>query len=87
MGNSYSSSRLLSGPTRHSSTLQEQCTLSFKPSQRRGSCYSASDSGVITPVSYTQSIFPNQGMWLEMYKEDGGEKYAINYIKVEIHES
>ena len=69
-----------------SSTEPEQL-MTFKPSQRWGSCFIASDSGVISPVSFTQSIYPDQGLWLEVYRENTDEQYIFNDIKVEIHEN
>ena len=70
-----------------SSVHPEQFTMTIKPSQRWGSCYSAGDSGIISPASYTRNIYPDQGLWLEVYRENTAELYSFNYIKVEIHEN
>ena len=87
MGDTSSSRSATGGSTHITSILQEQFVLTIKPYQRWGSCYTAADSGVISPVTYTRSINPERGLWLEVYREDTGERYVFNYIKVEIHEN
>ena len=87
MGNTLSSRLTRGGASHQSSILPEEFVLTFAPSQRWGSCYHAVDSGVISPVYYTRSIYLNRGMWLEVYGEDFSEYYTINYILVEIHEN
>ena len=87
MGDTLTSSAGVSGSTHESAILPEQFVFTFKPSQRWGLCYIAADSGVVHPNSYTRYIYLDQGLWLEMYREDRSEQYAINYIKVEIHEN
>lgn len=87
MGDVMGSSTFFSTTTAQSTTLSEEYILTFSPSQQWGSCYFAIDSGLVSPVSYTQSIYLNRGLWLEMYREDSIEEYVINYIIVEIHEN
>lgn len=65
----------------------QEFTLTISPSHRWGSCFFAADSGTISPVSYTQTIYPDQGLWLEVYREGHAEEYVINYIIVEIYEN
>jgi len=87
MGNFLDSRDRISYNRPESDIQPHEVIMTFKPSQHWGSCYIASDGGVISPVTYTISIDPHQGLWLEVYREDRDEQYAFNYIKVEIHES
>ena len=75
------------GASHESSILPEQLVLTIKPTEYWGSCYFAVDSGLISPVSYSRRIYPQQGLWLEVYAEHSSEKYLFNYISVEIHEN
>ena len=82
------SSRLSTGGASHqASILPEQFDIIIKPTEYWGSCYFATDSGLISPVSYTRRINPQQGLWLEVYAEGTHERYLFNYIIVEIHEN
>ncbi|XP_065916429.1 uncharacterized protein [Dysidea avara] len=87
MGETLSSVASFSGSPHQYSILPEEIVLTLKPSQRWGSCFIAANSGVISPVKYTRSIHPDQGLWLEVYREDSGERYTFIYIKIEIHEN
>ena len=86
MGNVLASNVLITGATHTSSILPEAFVLTFKPREKFGSCYTSIDSGVISPVQYTRTLFLNRGLWLEVYRENPWEQYTFNYIKVEIHE-
>ena len=87
MGDVLSSRSLRGGASHESSTLPEQFILTIKPSRAWGSCYFAVDSGLISPVYYTRGLDLRKGLWLELYGENTGERYLINYIIVEIHEN
>ena len=87
MGTTYSSAQFFPGAGHSSTILPEQFVLTIKPSQQWGSCYNSVDSGVISPVAYTRTINLDQGLWLEVYRENTNEQYVFNYITVEIHES
>jgi len=82
MGDTRSSVVGFSGSSHQYSSLPEELVLTLKPSQRWGSCFVAVNSGVISLVKYTRSIHLDQGLWLEVYREDGGECYTFIYIKV-----
>ena len=90
MGETYGRSlvRFSSATVTPTSFLPEQFVMTIQPSQRWGSCYTASD-GAWDDFSnwYEQSIFLDRGLWLEVYREDNDEKLSINYISVEIHEN
>ena len=87
MGDTITGRRYFDGASGQSTTLSEEFVLTISPSQRWGSCYYGVDSGLISPISYSQNIYLDQGLWLEAYREDTNEKYIINYIIVEIHEN
>ena len=85
MGTIMSNSKDFDGPSPETRILSEEFVLTINPSQKWGSCFFAADSGTISPVSYTQEINLDQGLWLEVYREGHSEEYVINYIIVEIH--
>ena len=87
MGDTMGSSKDFDGPSPETRILSEEFTLTISPSHRWGSCFFAADSGTISPVSYTQTVYPDQGLWLEVYREGHAKEYVINYIIVEIHEN
>ena len=87
MGDVMSSSTFFNSAPAQSSILSEKYILTISPSQLWGSCHFGSDSGLVSSVSYTHSIYLNQGLWLEMYREDASEQCIINYLTVEIHEN
>ena len=87
MGSTALSRKTFPGANHNSSILPELFVLTIKPSQKWGSCYNSVDSGVISPVAYTRSINLDQGLWLEVYRENTNERYVFNYIMVEIHEN
>ena len=71
-----------------SRVLPEEFTMIINPSERWGTCYHASDTGVISLVSYTcSSLALTNGLYLEVYREGAGEYYIFNYIIVEIHQN
>ena len=87
MGDVLSSRSTRGGASHQSSILPEEFVLTINPSKYWGSCYFATDSGLISPVSYSRRVNPSKGLWLELYGEHSSERYLINYIIVEIHEN
>ena len=87
MGDIMDNDKDFDSPSSESRILSEEFILTISPSQKWGSCFFAADSGLISPVSYTQGIYLDQGLWLEVYREGTYEEYVINYIIVEIHEN
>jgi len=85
MGDTLTSLGVISGAPHISSTLPEEFVLTIKLRRQWGSCFTSVDSGVISPVQYTRTVFPNRGLWLEVYRQNTGETYSFNYIKVELH--
>jgi len=75
------------GASHESSILPEQFVIILATNQHWGSCYFAVDSGLISPVSYTYTLYLDQGLSLEVYAENVNERYLFNYIIVEIHEN
>jgi len=72
-----SSSFFTTGTSVQSTIIPEEFILTISPLQQWGSCHIAIDSGVISPVTYTQSIYLDKGLWLEMYREDASAQYII----------
>ena len=87
MGDTMTGYSYFSGTSGQSTIESEEFTLTISPSQRWGSCYYAGDSGIISPISYSQYIYLDRGLWLEAYRESSSERYVINYIIVDIHEN
>jgi len=70
-----------------SSPLPDEFTMIIKPNERWGTCYHASDTGIISLASYTRNFLLRNGLYLEVYRESTSERYVFNYIIVEIHEN
>ena len=87
MGEVMSRSTFFTSNPAQSKILAEEYIITISPTQQWGSCHFTSDSGLASPVSFTENLHLNQGLWLEMYREDGNEQFSINYITVEIHEN
>lgn len=87
-GTALGTRSVFTGASSSSSILPEEFTMIIKPSERWGSCYHASDSGVISLASYTcPSLILTNGLNLEVYRESTSEHYTFNYIIVEIHQN
>ena len=87
MGDVLGSRSTRGGASYSASILPEEFVVILAPSENWGSCYSALANGLISPVTYTQRLYLDQELWLEVYAEDTGERYLFNYIIVEIHEN
>ena len=87
MGNVLRSISPIRGATHISTSLSDEHVLTIKPQQFWGSCYNSADRGLIYPVRYTRTLSTSRGLWLEVYRESTSDRYAFNYIKVEIHEN
>ena len=86
MGNTLSSRVGIPGATHVSTILPEEFVLTLKPHQLWGLCYNSADTGLISTIQFTRTLFPDRGLWLEVYREHSSEQFTFNYIKVEIHE-
>lgn len=86
MGDTLSSRAAFQGVSHTSDILPEQFVMTIKPHRLWGVCYHAVDTGIISPIRFTRTLFPDRGLWLEVYRENSSEQYTFNYIKVEIHE-
>ena len=87
MGDTLGSRSTRGGSSHSSPILPEEYVLTLAPTQSWGTCFYAADNGRITVVTYSQTLHPEEGLWLEVYREDSSENYVINYIYVEIHEN
>ena len=80
MGDTMGNSRDFDGPDPETRILSEEFILAISPSHKWGSCFFAADSGTISQVHYTEIIYSDQGLWLEVYREGYAEEYVINII-------
>ena len=87
MGDVLGARSIIPGTYHESYILPDQFDIIIKPNEDWGSCYFAADSGLISPVTYSRKIYPQRGLWLEVYAEGTHERYLFNYIIVEIHEN
>ena len=85
MGSTLTSKTTYGGANHISEPLPEQFTMIFNPSERWGSCYHSVDSGVISPVYYSNYPYLTEGLYLEVYRESATERYSFQYIIVEIY--
>ena len=58
--------------------------LQIRPKERWGSCHTEHDEGYTNIANYQRKLDLSQGLYLEMYRADPGERYRIKYIKVDI---
>ena len=86
MGDTFTSNTTFAGITHTSTILPEEFVISIRPRRHWGSCFTAIDSGLISPVGYTRSLVTSRGLWLDVYREGHSKRYTFNYIKVDIHE-
>ena len=57
----------------------------FRPKERWGSCHTEHNEGYTNTANYQHKLNLSQGLYLEMYRNDVGERYRIKYIKVDIN--
>ena len=88
VGNILSPRTTFTGKSSSTTALPDEFVMIINPSERWGTCYHASDTGVISLVSYTcSSLLLSNGLYLEMYRESTSEHYVLNYIIVEVHQN
>jgi len=87
VGTTLSSRTVFTGKSDSSSVLPDEFTMIIKPNEYWGTCYHASDTGIISPVSYTRYFSLRNGLYLEVYREDTSERYVFNYIIVEVYQN
>ena len=73
-----------SGPLVVSRNYSSEIKLQIRPKERWGSCHTEHDEGYTNIANYQHKLDLSQGMYLEMYRADAGERYRIKYIKVDI---
>ena len=73
-----------SSPRPSDSFYPGQFVFTLKLDERWGSCYTAHDGGFVKTAGYSSQLMLNNGLTLEVYKEDAGERVGIKYIKVAI---
>jgi len=61
-----------------------QFVFTIKLDEGWGSCYTAHDGGFVKTAGYKNQLMLSNGLTLEVYKSDSGEKVGIKYIKVAI---
>ena len=67
-----------------SQKYSSEIRLQIRPRERWGSCHTEHDEGYTNTAKYQHHLDLSQGLYLEMYRADAGEKYRIKYIKVGI---
>ena len=72
-------------PKRASHSIPGQFVITLKLNELWGSCYTALDGGFVKTIStFTKRLVLDQGLTLEVYKHDAGEKVGIKCIEVTI---
>ena len=61
-----------------------QYIFTLKLDERWGSCYTAHDGGFVKTAGYNNRLALSEGLTLEVYKDDKGERVGIRFIKVTI---
>ncbi|XP_078383980.1 uncharacterized protein LOC144666421 [Oculina patagonica] len=73
-----------SSPRPSDSFYPGQFFFTLKLDERWGSCYTAHDGGYVKTAGYNNRLMLNNGLTLEVYKDEIPEKVGIKYIKVTI---
>ena len=71
-------------PTPNDSFYPGQFVFTLKLDERWGSCYIPHDGGFVRTAGYNNRVMLNEGLNLEVYKSDKGERVGIRFIKVAI---
>ena len=71
-------------PKHRDSFYPGQFVFTLKLDERWGSCYIAHDGGFVRTAGYNNRLFLSEGLTLEVYKSNAGERVGIRYIKVAI---
>ncbi|XP_078368468.1 uncharacterized protein LOC144652301 [Oculina patagonica] len=61
-------------------------TLKLDAHENWGSCYTAHDGGFVKVADYNNRLVLNNGLTLEVYKDNKDEKVGINFIEVTVVE-
>lgn len=61
-----------------------QFLLTLKPNERWGSCYTVHDGGFVKTAGYNNRLMLNNGLTLEVYKDNKGERVGIKFIDVTV---
>ena len=86
-GSTLSSIRVVSATPKPSDSFYPgQFVFTLKLDERWGSCYTAHDGGLVKTVGYNNRLTFSNGLTLEVYKSDAGERVGIKYIKVAINQ-
>jgi len=59
--------------------------LQIRPAEQWGSCHTEHDEGYTNIANYNRKLDLTNGIYLDMYRSDVGEKYRIKYIVVDIN--
>ena len=71
-------------PKPNDSFYPGQFVFTLKLDERWGSCYIPHDGGFVRTAGYNNRVMLNEGLNLEVYKSDKGERVGIRFIKVAI---
>ena len=71
-------------PKPNDSFYPGQFVFTLKLDERWGSCYIPHDGGFVRTAGYNNRVMLNEGLNLEVYKGNKGERVGIRFIKVAI---
>ena len=71
-------------PKPNDSFYPGQFVFTLKLDERWGSCFIPHDGGFVRTAGYNNRVMLNEGLNLEVYKSDKGERVGIRFIKVAI---
>ena len=80
----FTNSKSSSGPLVTSRNYSIEIKLQIRPKERWSSCHTEHDEGYTNTANFQRQLDLSQGLYLEMYRADTGERYRIKYIKVDI---
>jgi len=68
----------------NSRLYSSEITMKIKPTNQWGSCHTEHEEGLVKIVNYQHKLDLTKGLYLEMYRAGGNEKYRIEYIVINI---
>ena len=74
-----------SGAKVRSRHYSSEIRIQIKPNDRWRSCHTEHDEGVVNIVNYQCKLDMTKGLYLQMYRNHGDEKYRYKYIVVNIY--
>ena len=72
------------GPKISSTLYSTERIIRIRPAEKLGRCHTYHNAGYSNTAIYAHSLDLSKGLYLQVYHQQGKEKYRINYIEVDV---